>query len=143
MWSCTRKNFSGLLIAGTYTPFLVINLKGQLSDYLLATIWGLAILGVIFKFFFTGRFKLASTLLYVGMGWLIVFAYSPLKAEVGASSMNWLIGGGVTYTVGAIFYMMKKVPYTHAIWHFFVLLASIFHFVAVVLAANFSFSQVF
>ncbi|MFY7993723.1 MAG: PAQR family membrane homeostasis protein TrhA [Bacteriovoracaceae bacterium] len=128
-----------LLIAGTYTPFLVINLRGDLGDTLLLIIWSLAILGVIFKFFFTGRFKLISTLLYIGMGWLIVFAGKPLSAAIGESGMTWLLAGGLTYTLGAIFYLLKKIPYTHAIWHLFVLMGSICHFVAVVKAANFSF----
>ncbi len=128
-----------LLIAGTYTPFLVINLRGDLGDTLLLIIWSLAILGVIFKFFFTGRFKLISTLLYIGMGWLIVFAGKPLSAAIGESGMTWLLAGGLTYTLGAIFYLLKKIHYTHAIWHLFVLMGSICHFVAVVKAANFSF----
>lgn len=128
-----------LLIAGTYTPFLVINLKGDLGETLLWIIWSLAILGVIFKFFFTGRFKIISTLLYIGMGWLIVFAGKPLTAAIGESGMTWLLAGGSTYTLGAVFYLIKKIPYTHAIWHFFVLMGSICHFVAVVKAANFSF----
>jgi len=128
-----------LLIAGTYTPFLVINLKGDLGDTLLLIIWCLAIVGVIFKFFFTGRFKLISTLLYIGMGWLIVFAGKPLSAAIGESGMTWLWAGGLTYTLGAIFYLLKKIPYTHAIWHLFVLMGSLCHYVAVVKAANFSF----
>jgi hemolysin III len=127
-----------LLIAGTYTPFLVINLKGEIGNRLLVIIWSLAIVGVIFKFFFTGRFKLLSTLLYVGMGWLIVFAAKPLSLAIGEQAMTWLIVGGMTYTLGAIFYLLKKVPYTHAIWHLFVLMGSIFHFVAVLQSANFS-----
>ena len=127
-----------LLIAGTYTPFLVINLKGQIGDLLLVIIWSIAIVGVVFKFFFTGRFKLLSTLLYIGMGWLIIFAAKPLSIAIGESGMNWLIIGGLTYTLGAIFYLLKKIPYTHAIWHLFVLMGSIFHFVAVVHSANFS-----
>ncbi len=127
-----------LLIAGTYTPFLTINLRTDLGNTLLITIWSLAIAGVIFKFFFTGRFKILSTLLYVFMGWLVVFAGEPMKIAIGESGMNWLIIGGLTYTLGAIFYLLKKIPYTHAIWHLFVLLGSIFHFVAVIESANFS-----
>jgi hemolysin III len=127
-----------LLIAGTYTPFLVINLKGQLGFTLLAIIWGIAILGVIFKVFFTGRFKLLSTLIYIGMGWLIIFAYEPLKEAMNSAALNWLIIGGFTYTLGTIFYLAKKLKYTHGIWHLFVLAGSIFHFVAIIYGANFS-----
>lgn len=128
-----------LLIAGTYTPFLVLNLKGNLGYTLLAIIWAIAILGIIFKFFFTGRFKLLSTLLYIGMGWLIVFAYGPLKEAMRPEAMNWLIIGGVTYTLGTIFYLAKKQKYTHAIWHLFVLAGSVFHFVAIIYGAGFSY----
>jgi len=128
-----------LLIAGTYTPFLVLNLKGNLGFTLLAIIWAIAILGIIFKVFFTGRFKLLSTLLYIGMGWLIIFAYDPLKETMRPEAMNWLIIGGVTYTLGTVFYMAKKLRYTHAIWHLFVLAGSVFHFVAIIYGAGFSY----
>ena len=126
-----------LLIAGTYTPFLVLHLKGEVGHRLLVIIWSLALIGVIFKFFFTGRFKIVSTTLYVAMGWLIVFAAGPLEQAIGESGMRWLIFGGLAYTFGAIFYLLKKIPYTHAIWHLFVLLGSVLHFVAVCESAKF------
>lgn len=128
-----------LLIAGTYTPFLVLNLKGHLGFTLLAVIWAIAILGIIFKVFFTGKFKVISTLLYIGMGWLIIFAYDPLKEAMRPEAMNWLIIGGLTYTLGTIFYLAKKLKYTHAIWHLFVLAGSVFHFVAIIYGAGFSY----
>ena len=128
-----------LLIAGTYTPFLVLNLKGHLGYTLLAIIWAIAILGIVFKVFYTGRFKVLSTLLYIGMGWLIIFAYDPLKETMNPEAMNWLIIGGITYTFGTIFYLAKKIKYTHAIWHLFVLAGSIFHFVAIIYGAGFSY----
>ena len=128
-----------LLIAGTYTPFMLLNLKGDLGITLLAIIWSLAILGIIFKVFFTGRFKVLSTLLYIGMGWIIIFAYVPLKQSLNEIGMDWLIAGGVTYTLGTIFYLAKKYRYTHAIWHLFVLMGSICHFIAIIYGGNFSY----
>ncbi len=128
-----------LLIAGTYTPFLVLNLKGELGYTLLLVIWAIAIAGIIFKVFFTGRFKVLSTMLYIGMGWLIIFAYDPLKESMKPEAMNWLIIGGLTYTAGTIFYLAKRLKYTHAIWHMFVLAGSVFHFVAIIYGAGFSY----
>jgi hemolysin III len=128
-----------LLIAGTYTPFLMLNLKHQNGMLLLSIIWALAILGIIFKVFFTGRFKVLSTLLYIGMGWLIIFAYDPLKDNMRPEAINWLIAGGLMYTVGTVFYLAKKLRYTHAIWHMFVLAGSVFHFIAIIYGANFSY----
>lgn len=128
-----------LLIAGTYTPFLVLNLNNSLGNTLLIVIWAIAIAGIVFKIFFTGRFKYLSTLLYIGMGWIIVFAYSPLKEAMKPEAMNWLLAGGLTYTFGTIFYLAKKLQYTHAIWHLFVLTGSVFHFVAIIYGAGFSY----
>jgi hemolysin III len=128
-----------LLIAGTYTPFLILNLGHDIGFTLLAIIWALAIMGIIFKVFFTGKFKLISTLLYVGMGWLIIFAYDPLKDNLRPEGVYWLLAGGVTYTLGTVFYLAKKLKYTHAIWHMFVLAGSIFHFIAIIYGANFSY----
>lgn len=126
-----------LLIAGTYTPFLVLNLQGKMAWIAVTIIWSIALAGIIFKLFFTGRFKGLSTLLYIGMGWMVVFLAEPLSAAMNPEAMHWLVIGGVTYTAGTIFYMMKNMPYSHAIWHMFVLLGSIFHFTAIVYAGNF------
>lgn len=128
-----------LLIAGTYTPFLKLNLKGTIGYTLLIIIWTLALLGIVFKIFYTGRFKLLSTLLYIGMGWIIIFAYVPLKESLSKAGMAWLIVGGLTYTLGTIFYLAKRYRYTHAIWHLFVLMGSVFHFIAIIYGANFSY----
>lgn len=128
-----------LLIAGTYTPFLMLNLKGNLSVVLLAVIWSLAILGIIFKVFFTGRFKVLSTLFYVGMGWIVIFVYAPLKESLSEVGMTWLLAGGLTYTLGTGFYLAKKYRYTHGIWHLFVLMGSICHFIAIIYGGNFSY----
>jgi hemolysin III len=128
-----------LLIAGTYTPFLILNLKNDNGSTLLVIIWSLALMGVIFKVFFTGRFKVFSTLLYIGMGWLIVFAYGPMKANLRPEGLWWLIAGGLAYTLGTAFYLAKETKFTHAIWHLFVLAGSIFHFIAIIYGANFSY----
>ena len=127
-----------LLIAGTYTPFLMLNLKSELGMGLMGLIWTLAVTGIIFKFFFTGRFKLLSTLLYIGMGWIIVFAIGPLSEAVSRQAIIYLFAGGLAYTLGTIFYMAKRMPYAHAVWHLFVLTGSLFHFLAIISSANFS-----
>lgn len=128
-----------LLIAGTYTPFLVLNIKGMVGFTLLAVIWGLALVGVIFKLFFAGRFKILSTSLYLGMGWIAIFAMNPLISALDATSLSWILAGGITYSLGTIFYMMKKLPFTHAIWHMFVLCGSVFHYIAILYSSNLSF----
>ncbi|MEE7545807.1 hemolysin III family protein [Xanthomonas sp. Kuri4-1] len=120
-----------LLIAGTYTPFTLINLRGSWGWALFAAIWTIAATGVIFKLFFTGRFRLLSTIIYLAMGWLIVVAIEPLLRSVDVSSLCWLLAGGLFYTLGTYFYQRDTVRYFHAIWHLFVLAGSVCHFVAV------------
>ncbi len=120
-----------LLIAGTYTPFTLVPLHGVLGWTVFGVVWGLAVIGIVFKVFFTGRFKLVSTICYLGMGWFIVFAIKPLLATVPALGMSWLFVGGLFYSLGSIFYLWKKIPYNHAIWHLFVLAGSVSHFIAV------------
>ncbi|MDI2585608.1 MULTISPECIES: hemolysin III family protein [unclassified Psychrobacillus] len=118
-------------IAGTYTPFLFIAVKGTLGWTLFGIVWGLAIAGTVFKAFFVKRFLHTSTLLYVVMGWLMVFAWKPLLANVSTEGLIYLAIGGVLYTVGAVFYVWRGFTYHHAVWHVFVLAASILHFFAV------------
>ena len=120
-----------LLIAGTYTPFTLVALKGGWGWTLLALIWALAALGVVFKLFFTGRFRRMSTILYVGMGWLGIVAIGPLVDALSTWTLGWLLAGGVAYTAGTVFYHNERIPYAHAIWHLFVLAGSVLHFVAV------------
>lgn len=120
-----------VLIAGTYTPFLLIGLREHGGPKLLALIWALAAAGVAFKLFFTGRFKGASTLIYLGMGWLAVLAGKSFMAALDTATLLWLLAGGLAYTLGTLFYMSRRLPYAHAIWHGFVLLGSSCHFVAV------------
>lgn len=120
-----------LLIAGTYTPFTLVPLHGVLGWTVFSLVWGLAIIGIVLKVFFAGRYKVLSTLCYLGMGWFIVIAIKPLLATVPALGMIWLFAGGLFYTLGSVFYLWKRLPYNHAIWHLFVLAGSISHFIAV------------
>ena len=120
-----------ILIAGTYTPFTLITLNGTVGWVIFAFSWGMALSGIILKLFFTGRFNLVSTLMYVFMGWIIIFAVKPLIANLSTEGLLWLVAGGLSYTIGAIIYSIKKVPLNHAIFHLFVLGGSICHFVAV------------
>ena len=120
-----------LLIAGTYTPFLMINLKGNLSYIAIGIIWAIAIAGVVFKVFFTGKFERLSTILYLAMGWMVLLAVKPMWLAVGSGGLGLLVAGGLCYTLGAGFYLWKRLPYHHAIWHLFVLGGSVCHFFAV------------
>lgn len=120
-----------LLIAGTYTPFTLIGLRGGWGWGLFATVWTLAVIGIGLKLFYTGRFRVLSTLVYVAMGWIVVIAIGPLVDRVPHDTIGWLVAGGVLYTAGAVFYLWHRLPYNHAIWHVFVLAACICHFVAV------------
>ena len=119
-----------VLIAGTYTPFL-LHLRGTWGWTLFAVIWTLAAGGIVFKLFFTGRFNLASTLIYLAMGWLIVVAAGPLRAALPGSTIAWIVAGGLAYTAGTVFYLNRRLRFAHAIWHLFVLAGSVCHFAAV------------
>lgn len=118
-------------IAGTYTPFLFLAIKGTLGWTLFGIVWGLAIAGTVFKAFFVKRFLHSSTLLYVVMGWLLVFGWKQLLENVSSQGIILLAIGGILYTVGAVFYVWRGFTYHHAVWHVFVLAASILHFFAV------------
>ncbi len=120
-----------LLIAGTYTPFTLIGLRDTVGWWLFGTIWALAFFGVIFKLFYTGRFQLISTIVYIAMGWLIVVAAKPAMKALDPWTFGWLLGGGVAYTLGTFFYHRPKMPYSHAIWHMFVIAGSVCHYIAV------------
>ncbi|GAA0724253.1 hemolysin III family protein [Aquimarina litoralis] len=117
-----------LLIAGTYTPVTLIALISSKGWLLFILVWSLAVLGSILKLFFTGKYEVVSVLLYLLMGWLIVIDFSQLTEIVGKNGVMYLIYGGLAYTVGIIFYAVKKLNYNHVIWHFFVLAGSVFHF---------------
>lgn len=115
-------------IAGTYTPLLLMAIQGTVGWILFGIVWGLALIGTILKVFFVKRFIVLSTLFYILMGWLIVVAWGPLSEAMQQNGLILLISGGVFYTVGAIFYVWKKIPYHHVIWHVFVIIGSTFHF---------------
>jgi hemolysin III len=122
-----------LLIAGTYTPFLLVGIRGTWGWSLLVIVWGLAILGASFKALFIRRFQKLSVLAYILMGWLGVVGLKELLASIPVGGVIWLGVGGVIYTVGVVFYALKKIRYTHIVWHILVLLGSICHYFAVLL----------
>ena len=122
-----------ILIAGTYTPFTLVGLRGAWGWSLLGVIWGLAVAGVVFKLFWTGRFPKVSTALYIAMGWLIVIAAVPTTRALSPLTLTWLLAGGVAYTSGTFFYHNRRIPYAHTIWHVFVLAGSVSHGIAVAL----------
>lgn len=120
-----------LLIAASYTPFALVSLRGSWGWTLFGLVWGLAIAGIVFKVFFTGRLNALSTAVYVLMGWLAVVAARPIIEAVPAGAIWLLLAGGVVYTAGTIFYHNRRVPYSHAIWHLFVIGGSVFHYLAI------------
>lgn len=120
-----------LLIAGTYTPFMLVNLRGPWGWSIIVVIWTLAISGVVFKSLAVARFAALSATIYVLMGWLIVIAIRPLLHAVPWNGFLWLVAGGVFYTVGVIFFATDKIRYFHMIWHLFVMAGSACHYVAV------------
>lgn len=119
-----------LLIAGSYTPFLLHELRGAWGWTLFVIVWTLAAAGIVFKLFCTGRFRLLSTLMYLGMGWLCVVATRPLLDNVPPLTLGWLVAGGIAYTAGTPFYLARR-RYAHVVWHAFVLLGSACHVIAV------------
>ena len=120
-----------LLIAGTYTPFLLISLRGAWGWSLFGVIWGLAVAGVTMKFWFTGRFGVLSTVIYIAMGWLVMIALRPMVLAVPPGGLRLLLAGGLCYTGGTAFYGWKRLPYHHAVWHLWVLAGSACHWTAV------------
>jgi len=120
-----------LLIAGSYTPYLLVSLRGRWGWSLFGCVWGLALAGIALKIFFTGRFRYASTAIYLAMGWMIILALRPLARAVPVGGIVLLLVGGLLYTGGAALYLFKRIPYHHAIWHLFVLAAAIAHYCAV------------
>ncbi len=122
-----------LLIAGSYTPFSLITLPSNVGRIIFVVIWGLALTGIVIKLFFTGKYDLLSTIMYVFMGWIIIFAIKPLMANLSSEGLFWLFAGGVSYTIGAVFYSLHRLPYNHGIFHVFVLGGSFCHFMTVFL----------
>lgn len=122
-----------VLIAGSYTPFTLVSLNGETGWLIFSMVWVMAFTGIILKLFFTGRFKVISTAMYVLMGWLIVFYFQDLTASLHEKGVFYLILGGVLYTIGAILYNIKKIKFNHAIFHFCVLAGSFCHFLSIYL----------
>jgi len=121
-----------LLIAGTYTPFLLVNLRGGWGWSLLGIIWGCAVMGVVSKACLRGRHEVLSTVLYIAMGWLIVVAIRPLISHVSAAGLGWLFLGGLSYTAGVVFFAARRLRFGHFVWHLFVLAGSVCHYLAIV-----------
>jgi len=122
-----------LLIAGTYTPFTLVTLRNDGGWWLFGVIWGLAIIGISTEAFWVYRPKWVSSLVYLGMGWLVVTAIKPLVANLHTGGMSLLVAGGMCYTLGTIFYVLKKIPYMHMVWHLAVIAGSTCTFFAVLL----------
>lgn len=120
-----------LLIAGTYTPFAMASLRGPLGWSIFGIIWGCALLGITFKIFFTGRFKAVSLTSYLVMGWACIFVLKQLYMELGGLGFIFFGVGGLCYTLGAVFYAWKSLPWSHAVWHLFVLAGSLSHFFSI------------
>lgn len=120
-----------LFIAGTYTPIMLSVIRGPLGWTLFGIIWGIAVAGVVFKAFFVKKFLFTSTLIYILMGWVIVFAWKPMTASFPQNAIILLVAGGILYTVGTVFYVWRSFPFHHAVWHLFVLGGSVAHFFSI------------
>jgi len=134
-WLLRRFDHSAiyLLIAGTYTPVTLVSLRGPWGWTLCGLVWGLALLGITLKVVAMGRFRGLSLALYLSMGWLVVIALRPLTAALAYDGMVLLVLGGLAYTLGVLFYVWRRLPYHHAVWHAFVLAGSVLHFLAIFL----------
>ena len=120
-----------ILIAGTYTAYCLTALRGAVGWLIFGIIWGLAVVGIVLYAVFGSRVRVLSVITYIPMGWLIIFAAKPLKEQLSLLSFRYLVVGGLVYTVGCVFYAMKKVKWMHGIWHLFVLGGSIMHFFSI------------
>lgn len=120
-----------LLIAGTYTPFTLGPLRGSWGWTLFGIVWGFAVVGIVLKLFFAGKADVISTIAYLVMGWLVVIAIKPLIAALPSPALWLLVGGGLCYSVGTIFYLWEKLPFNHAVWHVWVMAGSVCHWAAI------------
>ena len=120
-----------VLIAGSYSPFCLVALNSNLGWYMFIAVWLFALIGVILKLFFTGKYDKISTLMYVLMGWQVVIFINPLMDTLSPNGLYFLITGGVFYTIGAGLYLLDKIPYNHAVFHVFVLLGGLSHFISI------------
>ena len=123
-----------VLIAGTYTPLVLVNMRGGWGWTLFGLVWGAAIAGIVFKAFFAGRFTVVSTLLYLAMGWLVIIAIDPLLRALPDTGLLFLLLGGLAYSLGCFFYLRDAKPFRHVVWHLFVLAGSVFHYFAIVVS---------
>ena len=122
-----------LLIAGSYTPFVLVTLKGSLGWTMFTIIWSLAFAGVLFKLFFVHKFELLSTIIYLLMGWMALIVIKPLYQLLPSGGLAYIVEGGLCYTVGVIFFIWERLKFSHVLWHLFVLAGSSCHFLAVLL----------
>ncbi|MGB8705554.1 MAG: hemolysin III family protein [Gillisia sp.] len=120
-----------VLIAGTYTPFALVTLHGTFGWVVFGVVWSMALTGIVLKLFYTGKYQTISTIMYVVMGWIIVFAIKPLMQELSPKGLIWLFSGGLSYTVGAVLFSLDRIKFNHAIFHIFVLLGTFCHFIAI------------
>ncbi|MHB8123314.1 MAG: PAQR family membrane homeostasis protein TrhA [Desulfuromonadaceae bacterium] len=120
-----------LMIAGSYTPFALVTLRGPWGWSLFGTVWGLGIVGAVMKIFTTHRLRYIGPILYIVLGWIVIIALKPLSVALPAGGLFLLFAGGIAYTVGVIFYLWDRLPYNHAIWHLFVLTGSVCHFCSI------------
>lgn len=120
-----------ILIAGTYAPYALAALGGKLGWLIFASSWFIALVGISLKLYFTGRFKILSTLMYVLMGWMVLFFIKPLRFAVSEEALSWLVLGGLAYSFGALIYLIKKIKLNHGIFHLFVLIGSLCHFISI------------
>lgn len=125
-----------LLIAGTYTPFTLVNLRGAWGWSLFAVVWSVALIGIFCKLRFGHRGEWFSLAAYIAMGWICLLGVKPILAALPTAAIVWLVAGGLSYTVGTIFYARDHIRFFHAVWHLFVLAGSVFHFIAVTLCMN-------
>jgi hemolysin III len=122
-----------LLIAGSYTPFTLVTLRGPVGWALLGTVWTLAVTGIVTEVLWLDRPRWLSALLFIGMGWIVIFAVRPLAAALPQGGLWLLVAGGLAYTAGTIFYLLESIPYMHAVWHLWVIGGSACHVLAVLL----------
>lgn len=120
-----------ILIAGTYTPFALASIGHEIGWLIFALSWSFAVIGIILKLFFTGKYEVISTIMYICMGWMIVFFIEPLQNVLPFYGLFWLFSGGIAYTIGAIIFLLEKIKMNHAIFHLFVLIGSFCHFISV------------
>ena len=118
-------------IAGSYTPFLLVPLRGPLGWVMFGLVWAMAVAGVVYKLTLMDRFPRLSTILYLGMGWLALFTLVPMVQRLSPATLAWVVAGGVIYSAGTLVYHMQRVRYAHVVWHLFVLGGSVCHFVAI------------